>query len=82
MMQYRSGLVGKHFKTLMQVSSFHLKDITSAEQLSLSCAIGELGALLWVAEIEDLESYLVRTPGRSRKLPFRSLATQSVDRCV
>ncbi|KAJ3545720.1 hypothetical protein NMY22_g2322 [Coprinellus aureogranulatus] len=58
MMQYRSGLVGKHFKTLMQVSAFHLQDIATPEQLSLSCAIGELGALLWIAEIGDLDSYL------------------------
>ncbi|TEB34139.1 hypothetical protein FA13DRAFT_1707728 [Coprinellus micaceus] len=58
MMQYRSGLVGKHFKTLMQVSTFHLQDIATPEQLALSLAIGELGALLWVADIDNLESYL------------------------
>ncbi|KAK7463484.1 hypothetical protein VKT23_006832 [Stygiomarasmius scandens] len=58
MMQYRNGLIGKHFKTLMQTAVFHVQDIVTENQFTLIKAIGELGALLWVAEIDDLEQYL------------------------
>jgi hypothetical protein len=59
MMQYRNGLIGKHFKTLMQTMVFHVHDIVSSEQFVLIKAIGSLGALLWVPEIENMDSYLV-----------------------
>ncbi|KAK1218880.1 hypothetical protein PQX77_018407 [Marasmius sp. AFHP31] len=42
MMQYRNGLIGKHFKTLIQ----------------LIRALGELGTVLWIPEIEDMDIYL------------------------
>jgi hypothetical protein len=59
-MQYRNGLIGKHFKTLMQTMVFHVHDLVSDEQFTLIKAIGLLGALLWVPEIEDMDGYLVR----------------------
>jgi len=59
MMQYQNGLIGKHFKTLMQTMIFHVRGIISDEQFTLTKAIGSLGALLWVPEIEDMDSYLV-----------------------
>ncbi|KAF8958957.1 hypothetical protein BDZ97DRAFT_1667763, partial [Flammula alnicola] len=58
MMQYPNGLIGKHFKTLMQTVAFHVQDIVSDSQLTLIKSIGELGALLWMAEIEGLDEYL------------------------
>jgi hypothetical protein len=60
MMQYRNGLIGKHFKTLMQTMIFHLHGLVTPEQFTLVKAVGFFGALLWVPEIEDMESYLVR----------------------
>ena len=60
MMQYRNGLIGKHFKTLMQTMVFHVHEIVSADQFTLIKAIGSLGALLWVDEIGNMNSYLVR----------------------
>ncbi|RXW12019.1 hypothetical protein EST38_g13837 [Candolleomyces aberdarensis] len=57
-MQYSNGLIGKHFKTLMQVATFHLWDLVTPAQLALSRGIGELGALLWICEIENLDIYL------------------------
>ena len=60
-MQYRNALVGKHFKLLQQISVFHLHDGLCSELLfSLWKATGELGAVIWYAEIKDMEQYLVR----------------------
>ena len=70
MMQYKNGLIGKHFKTLMQTAAFHVDDITTPEQLSLVKAIGQLGAVLWIAEIDDLEAYLVRLFAIVQKFPY------------
>jgi hypothetical protein len=58
-MQYRNGLIGKHFKTLMQTMVFHVHDLVNVEQFTLIKAIGSLGALLWVPEISEMKSYLV-----------------------
>ena len=59
MMQYRNGLIGKHFKTLMQTMVFHVHGIVSDEQFTFIKAMGSLGALLWVPQIENIDEYLV-----------------------
>jgi hypothetical protein len=59
MMQYCNGLIGKHFKTLMQTIIFHVHGIVGPDQFTLIKAIGSLGALLWIPEIEDMDGYLV-----------------------
>ncbi|KAK7012711.1 hypothetical protein R3P38DRAFT_3324066 [Favolaschia claudopus] len=58
MMQYRKNLIGKHFKTLMQVLTFHVHEMASPDEFSLIKAAGELGARLWVPEIDDMDQYL------------------------
>lgn len=60
--QYKNNLIGKHFKTLMQTVSFHAHHIASEKLHDVMCSVGELGALLWFTEINDLEVYLVRLP--------------------
>ena len=62
MMQYRNGLIGKHFKTLMQTMIFHVHGIVSDEQFTLIKAMGSLGALLWVPQIDNMDEYLVCMP--------------------
>lgn len=59
MMKYRNGLIGKHFKTMMQTIAFHVEDIVSADQFTLVKAMGELGPVLWVSEIDNMDNYLV-----------------------
>lgn len=59
MMQYRNALIGKHFKTLMQTMPFHVHDLVTPAQFALVKSVAELGALLWVSEIEDMSQYLV-----------------------
>ncbi|KAJ6538143.1 hypothetical protein B0H19DRAFT_1213675 [Mycena capillaripes] len=58
MMQYRNGLIGKHFKTPMQTMIFHIHDIVTPEQFSLVRALGELGPLLWMPVIDNMDEYL------------------------
>ncbi|KAH8112205.1 hypothetical protein DFH11DRAFT_1545899 [Phellopilus nigrolimitatus] len=59
MMQYRNGLIGKHFKILMQTMVFHLHGLTTPAQFQLAKATGELSAMLWYHEIKDMKQYLV-----------------------
>ncbi|KAJ6608791.1 hypothetical protein B0H10DRAFT_1815126, partial [Mycena sp. CBHHK59/15] len=58
MMQYRNGLIGKHFKTLMQTMIFHIHDLVTPDQFALVRALGELGPILWMPVIDNLEEYL------------------------
>ncbi len=59
MLQYRNGLIGKHFKTLIQTTSFHIHDIVSSDQFTLARTLGELAAVLWIPSIPNLSEYLV-----------------------
>jgi hypothetical protein len=61
MMQYRNNLIGKNFKTIMQTMVFHIHGIATPLQFALVRAVGELGALIWITEIDDMEQYLVRS---------------------
>jgi ABC-type sulfate transport system permease component len=70
MIQYRNNLIGKHFKTLMQIMAFHVHDLVSAKEFALIKAVGALGSLLWVHEIEDMNSYLVSHYIYHEFLPF------------
>ncbi|KAJ7025042.1 hypothetical protein C8F04DRAFT_1046840 [Mycena alexandri] len=58
MMQYRNGLIGKHFKTLMQTMVFHVHDLVSHELFVLVKAVCDMGAMLWVHEIDDMSQYI------------------------
>jgi hypothetical protein len=60
LIQYKNGLIGKHFKALQQLGVFHLHDgLCSNLLLDLWKATGELGAMLWIHTIRDMELYLV-----------------------
>ncbi|KAJ7467958.1 hypothetical protein FB451DRAFT_1020806 [Mycena latifolia] len=58
MMQYRNGLIGKHFKTLMQTMIFHIHDLVTLDQFVLVRALGEIGPILWMPVISNMEDYL------------------------
>ncbi|KAJ7888627.1 hypothetical protein B0H14DRAFT_3081939 [Mycena olivaceomarginata] len=60
MIQYRNNLIGKHFKMLMQILIFHVHRICSPAQFTLIKAAGELGARIWVPEIDNMDEYLAQ----------------------
>lgn len=60
MLQYRNNLIGKHFKSLMQVMIFHVHGIATPAQVELIRANGELATLLWTSEISCMDTYIVR----------------------
>ncbi|EIW73880.1 hypothetical protein CONPUDRAFT_25752, partial [Coniophora puteana RWD-64-598 SS2] len=59
MMQYRNNLIGKHFKTLMQTMVFHVHGLVNHAQFNLIKSLGSLGALLWIPEINNLDTYFI-----------------------
>lgn len=64
--QYQNGLIGKHFKMLMQTMAFHVHGLVTDDKFELIRAVGDLGALLWVHEIDNMDKYLV---SRSSTVP-------------
>ncbi|EIN03386.1 hypothetical protein PUNSTDRAFT_37895, partial [Punctularia strigosozonata HHB-11173 SS5] len=58
-MQYAGSLIGRQFKILGQTASFHTYDICPSKlHYDLWKASGELDALLWFPEIDDLDDYV------------------------
>jgi hypothetical protein len=62
MCQYRGSLIGKHFKTIVQVIPYVLYDLVSMDLLNTWIILGCLTVLCWNTTIEDTEVYLVCDP--------------------
>lgn len=59
MCKHKGSLIGKHFKSLVQVMPFIVHDLVPADLLEAWKSLGRLTVLLWVTDIPDLEAYLV-----------------------
>ena len=60
--RYKGGLIGRHFKSLVQVMPYLIYNLVLDMVLEGWLAIGQLVVLLWNTSIEDMECYLVSTP--------------------
>jgi len=59
MCQYRGSLIGKHFKTIVQVIPHVIYDLVGTDLMDTWLLLGRLSVLLWYTDIPDTEKYLV-----------------------
>ncbi|GJJ06810.1 hypothetical protein Clacol_001006 [Clathrus columnatus] len=58
MCQYRGSLIGKHFKTIVQILPLVIYDLIHADLLDAWLLLGRLAVLCWHMEIEDIDMYI------------------------
>ena len=59
--QYKGSLIGRQFKSILQVISFTLHGLVADSMRNLWVALGNMVSLLWFPEIDDIEEYSVRS---------------------
>lgn len=59
MCQYRGSLIGKHFKSLVQLLPMIIYDLVHPDLLHVWLLMGRLMVLCWHIEINDLDAYIV-----------------------
>jgi len=59
MCQYHGSLIGKHFKTIIQILPHTIYDLVHQDLLDTWLLMGHLTVLCWHTEIIDTETYLV-----------------------
>lgn len=59
MCQYKGSLIGKHFKSIVQILPMVIYDMVSKDLLDVWLILGHLVVLCWHTEITDTQRYLV-----------------------
>lgn len=62
--QYNNNLIGCHYRLLNQFMAFQLHGLMGRPLFGLVVAMGDLGALISVPEIHDMEKYQVSLSGK------------------
>lgn len=63
--RYSGALIGKHFKSLVQIMPFILYALVNKDLIKAWSILGRLGVLIWTIDIFDLESYVVSESHKS-----------------
>jgi hypothetical protein len=58
-MQYANSLIGRQFKIIVKTNAFHVHDLVDPVRYAFIKAVGELSALIWYPEIQNMDEYLV-----------------------
>ena len=58
--QYKGGLIGKHFKSIVQIMPFVVHGLLPLQVIDAWTCLGTLVVLLWHTHIEDLDVYLTQ----------------------
>lgn len=58
--QYANSLIGRQFKVLLQSTVFQIHDLVDENHFRAWKAVGDLAALLWLPEIDNMEVHCVR----------------------
>lgn len=74
--RYSGALIGKHFKSLVQIMPFILYALVNEDLVKAWSILGRLGVLIWTIDIFDLESYVVSESRKSSLCWLKIVATQ------
>lgn len=59
LIQYRGSLIGRNFKTIVQIIAFVLYGLVSDDMIKLWVAAGHMVSLIWYPEIQNITLYCV-----------------------
>lgn len=60
LVQYRNSLIGRQFKSIVQIVAFTLHGLVDDQYRDLWAAAGNMVSLIWFPEIENITEYSVR----------------------
>lgn len=60
LVQYRNSLIGRQFKSIVQIVAFTLHGLVDDQYRDMWAAAGNMVSLIWFPEIENITEYSVR----------------------